>query len=677
MGKPRSDERRFPMKKISEKYWFYPVVLLLIGFVSYGYCITYLGFYWDDWEVVMFTKLNPLLQSRFYANDRPFPWPSQFTYLLVGSNPIGWHIVALLLRWAGILFLVYSLTFLWPRYTAYLRWLGALLIVYPGFLQQAIATQYDRHFATFFLFALSIYLMFLAVIHPKWAWILFPLSWAATFIHLFTMEYFVGLELIRPILLWLIIYTVNKKFFRSLGQTAIQYLPYLLITAFYFWWRFIIFPLQVASRAKDLKLLLGGSGSLVNSLYTLLNRAFLDVIYSTFQVWTNAFANIDGFTFQSKMVLLAFGLGILLTVLFAIFQDANERDAQGGSSPTSIFVVGIFSFVLGALPVWTIGKQISGGGRWDDRFTLAPMLGAGLILIALVLWFVRSSKQRVILGVLLAVSITMQVLVTNRYRLDWEVQSNYYWQLYWRAPALQSGTALLSFEQPSLSVPDEDASFAFNVLYHYQTRDGSLPYWFFTNEPFMISNLKPGIPINHSVRNLWFQGNTSASIAFIHQTSISCLRMLDPVYADDPMYSAEQAGLIPVSKLSRIISNPAAAAPDPNIFGPEPPHDWCYFFQKADLARQSKDWNAVIALYQQATQKGLAPQYGAEYIPFIQAYAQTGNWQKAYDLTLSAQKLTSNLETMLCNNWSRLNQLSAPDTKIIEQVKQSLSCKDF
>jgi hypothetical protein len=665
------------LKKISEKSWFYPTALLLIGFITYGYSLTYLGFYWDDWEVVMFTKLPPSLQSGFYAIDRPFPWPSQLTYLLVGSNPIGWHIVALLLRWAGILLLVYSLTFLWPRYVSYLRWLGALLIVYPGFLQQAVSAQYDRHFAAFFLFALSIYWMFLAVKRPKWAWILFPLSWLATFIHLFTMEYFVGLELIRVILLWMIVLAVNQKIFRSLRQTLIQYLPYLLIVAFYFWWRFVVFPHQVASRAGDIKLLHSGSESLVGTAFSLLTHAFLDLTYSTLQVWTSAIANIDGFTFQSKIVWIAFGLGIVLAIVFAIFQDANEREGEQSSTPTSIFIVGILAFVLGALPVWAIGKQISGGGRWDDRFTLAPMLGAGLVFIALLLWFVRSSRQKIVLSLLLIFSIATQVLVVNKYRLEWKDQSDYYWQLYWRAPALQPDTALLSFDQPSLSVPENDASFALNVLYHYQTKDGSLPYWFFTSEPFMYSGLKPNIPISHTVRNLQFHGNTSDSIFVLHQSSVTCLRVVDAVYADDPTSSDELRALIPVSNLSRIIPDPASAAPDPNIFGPEPNHGWCYFFEKADLARQSKDWKTVIALYQQAQQKGFAPQSGAEYIPFIEAYAQTGNWQKAYDLTLTAQKLTSNLETMLCDNWSRLSQISSPDTKIIEQIKQSLSCKNF
>ncbi len=535
----------------------------------------------------MFTKLNPLLQPGFYASDRPFPWTYLLTFFLVGSNPIGWHIVTLLYRWAGILFFILALILLWPRYRGYLRWLGALLMVYPGFLQQSISTAFDRHFAAFFFFALSIYLMFLAVKRPKWIWIFFPLSWLATFIHLFTIEYFVGLELIRLILLWMIVYAVNKKFFRSLGQTVIQYLPYLLITAFYFWWRFVVFPQQVVGHAGDIKLPYSGFESLIGSALTLLTRTFVDLLYSTLQVWTSAIASIEGFTFQSKVTWLAFGLGILLTILFAIFQDAKEREVQERSSPVSIFVIGLCSFILGALPIWATGKLISGGGRWDDRFALAPMLGAGLIVIALLLWFVHASKQKLVLSLLLIFSIATQVLAVNKYRLDWGVQSNYYWQLYWRAPALQQGTALLSFDQPSLSVPENDASFALNVLYHYQTKDGSLPYWFFTNERFMYSSLKSGVPISHVVRNLQFQGNTSDSIVVLHQGSATCLRVLDVIYADDPMYSDEQRALISVSNLSRIIPEPATATPDPNIFGPEPNHDWCYFFEKADLARQS------------------------------------------------------------------------------------------
>lgn len=105
------------LKKISEKTWFYPMALFLVAFVTYGYVLTSLGYYWSDWEVVMFTKLPPSLQSGFYAEDRPFPWTYQLIHFLVGSHPIGWHIVTLLLRWAGTLFFVYALIQFWPDYS--------------------------------------------------------------------------------------------------------------------------------------------------------------------------------------------------------------------------------------------------------------------------------------------------------------------------------------------------------------------------------------------------------------------------------------------------------------------------------------------------------------------------------------------------------------------------------
>ena len=78
--------------------------------------------------------------------------------------------------------------------------------------------------------------------------------------------------------------------------------------------------------------------------------------------------------------------------------------------------------------------------------------------------------------------------------------------------------------------------------------------------------------------------------------------------------------------------------PDPEIFGLEPEHDWCYYFQKGDLARQTGDWKTAIALYKEAQKKGLAPSFGTEYIPFIEAYAQTGDWKNADKLTRLAQK---------------------------------------
>lgn len=663
------------LKKISEKPWFYPVALLLLGMITYNYALTSLGYYWADWEIVMFTKLNPALQFRFYAHDRPFPWTYHLIYFLVGSKPIGWHIATLLIRWAATLVFVHALILLWPRYKNHLLWFGVLLLVYPGFLQQSQSATKARHIMTFLLFALSIYLMVLAIKRPKWARFLFPLSWLATFAHLFTTEYFAGLELMRPVLLLMLLADEHEQKLHTLQRVFKYYFPYLLITLFYFWCRFFYFPaiFHTTSRISDMNSVLSGfHESLAESLLIFFNGALFDLIYLNLQVWVNAILLFDGFTFQSRVAWFAFGLGVLLTLAFAFFYDIKELPDK--SSPASVFILGFVSFVLGALPIWVIGRQISAGG-WNDRFALAPMLGASLMVIALVLGFVRPAGQKLILSVLLVFSIAAQVWVVNIYRRDWRTQLDYYWQLYWRAPALQSGTALFTLEQPSPFVTHySDAGFALNVLYHYQTEDGSLPYWFFSRR--FHFDYQPNDSFRYQFRGLEFEGNTSNGIAVLHQAGGVCLRVLDTVYAYDPLFVEGQDVLIPLSNLSRIIPDPTAVPPDPDIFGPEPDHEWCYFFQKADLARQVKDWNTVIALYKQAQQIGVTPGFGAEYIPFIEAYAQTGNWQKAKDLTFTAQKQTRGLKKMLCTNWARLSEIPSSDKKVVEQVSQSLSCSN-
>lgn len=662
------------LKRISEKPWFYPLALLIIAFASYGYALTSLGYYWADWEIVMFFKLNPALQFDFYAHDRPFPWTYQLIHFLVGSDPTGWQIVTILIRWAGTLFMVQAFALVWPRYKNHFLWFGALLLVYPGFLQQPQAATKARHIMTMLLFALSIYLMALAVRRPAWARVLYPLSWLATFAHLFTTEYFSAMEAIRPILLWLLMGGGFKLDTRLLRRVIVTSIPYILILLFFFWCRFIYFPevFQTTSRIGDIDQTVDEFGtSFTGSAIDLFSRVTLDVLYSTLLVWTNAVLNFVNFSFVSRVAWLGFGLGFVLAVAFAVFQDTNEQTSTENSSVLSIFIVGFLAFLLGALPAWAIGKEVTTGG-WNDRFALAPMFGAGLMLIALVIWLVRPAAQRWILAFLLMFSIAAQVWNINVYRRDWQTQLNYYWQLFWRAPALETGTAIFSLEQPSPSVTHySDAGYAHNVLYHYQTEDGTLPYWYFSRR--FHFDYQPEMPIKYELRTLKFLGNTSNAVGVFHP-DLGCVRVLDSAYLYDPSFTAGQEVLIPVSNLSRILPDPVAGPPDPEIFGVEPERNWCYFFEKADLARQQQDWNTIIDLYQQAQGKGLTPLHGAELIPFIEANAQIGNWEKAYELTLTARSVTSGTKKMLCANWARFAELPSADSKVLAQIEETFVC---
>ena len=93
----------------------------------------------------------------------------------------------------------------------------------------------------------------------------------------------------------------------------------------------------------------------------------------------------------------------------------------------------------------------------------------------------------------------------------------------------------------------------------------------------------------------------------------------------------------------------------PQIYGPEPTHDWCYYFERADLAAQSGDWASVSALGDQALALKDHPNDPLERFVFIEGYAHQGSWQKALDLSNSSYKVSKvYMGPLLCRLWSQV-----------------------
>lgn len=114
-----------------------------------------------------------------------------------------------------------------------------------------------------------------------------------------------------------------------------------------------------------------------------------------------------------------------------------------------------------------------------------------------------------------------------------------------------------------------------------------------------------------------------------------------------------------------------------DIFGPEPPHNWCYYFQRADLARQYKQWGQVLELWKQAGSMSSHIAYGPEYLPFIEAFANQGQWEQAVALTLKANDRTPDMSVVLCNNWLRITReapASDAGTASWSRVREALAC---
>jgi len=68
------------------------------------------------------------------------------------------------------------------------------------------------------------------------------------------------------------------------------------------------------------------------------------------------------------------------------------------------------------------------------------------------------------------------------------------------------------------------------------------------------------------------------------------------------------------------------------LFGSEPEHGWCYYYEKAAYARQKGNWKDVMDIGQQAFNQGYFPSDLIEWMPFLQAYAQAGDVARLTEL---------------------------------------------
>ncbi len=122
-----------------------------------------------------------------------------------------------------------------------------------------------------------------------------------------------------------------------------------------------------------------------------------------------------------------------------------------------------------------------------------------------------------------------------------------------------------------------------------------------------------------------------------------------------------------ISDESNILAAPEVT-PNPAVFGAEPAHTWCYYFEKADLARQLGDWQTVLQLKAQVDAHAFTPGIGAEYFPFIEAYAWTGQWEQAFNLSVTASGIGPGPGVALCNLWQSFQEIPSAAGSNAEQL---------
>ena len=658
--------------KAIQKPWFFPLALLSIGVIAYGLIIPSLGFYWDDWEgVYLYYMHNPAISFQFY-NARPV---GAIAYLILfpvaKMTPIVWQIVAFLLRLGGILFIYYTLNLVWPARQRLNQWMAALLFVFPGFLEQPVSVAFSQHLMTYLFFTCSLFLMVLALKKSRYFWLWMPLSILLGGLQVFMMEYFVGLEIIRPILIWFTLRSGQKgKSSKVIWKTLLYWSPFLLVLLVYLYWRLAYLPSTLSDDPNSPLFLQSFIAAPLTGLFSLLAKIYQDSLTLLFYVWPKAFLDPAKMDISTKRVWITWLCGAIACIAFSLYNNYHQPNEQDDDhSSAQLFLLGVVALLFGTLPVWATGDQVS-GGKWSERFTLAPMLGAVILVVTFIDWLFRTHRQKqVLLTILLGVSISGQMYNQVVFRNDWEKQREIYWQLHWRVPSLKAGTVLFGRGTFTDKSSYYDGFYTINLLLDGTARVNP-NYAYFDTYHLALDDYVPGFPLNQSFNAIRFSGNTSQAIVFDFSVRGSCVRVLDSIYRDDPDLSSSVADLFDISDVSNIQFAPD---PDPNpaIFGKAPPQTWCYYFEKADLARQRQDWETVLQLKAEADEHGYGPDLAGEYLPFIEAYARTNHWEEAYLLSQTARGIGEGTGMALCNAWQRFGQFDSNEEILAYTTKAS------
>ncbi len=648
------------MPRLSLKKWGVPLTLLALCIVSFGLLIPTLGFYWDDWPVIFLTHTQGTEGfAAFYQFDRPFSaWTYILTAPLFGTTPLVWHLFTLSLVWLTSLGLWWALRGLWPGRERQMAWIAILFTVYPAFFQHSIAVAYSQHFITYALFTFSLGAMIWAYRNPARYWILTISALFAAALHMLTVEYLVGLELVRPLVLWFLVSEeTNTRKARWL-KTLKHWSPYLTVFVVFTIWR--LFFVNIPDDPNAPRLLSSLQADFVGGAIGFLQTLARDAVNTLLSAWSASIQPAlvdlsDNFGLFAWFVALVTAGALSFAMLKWKPEDENEETANNWIQQA--LLLGAYAWLMGQLPVWFTGRATL-GGLFHDRFALPAMFGASILWVAVIELFTpRRIQQTFLLGALVGLAVGSHLRVANNYRWDWELQRRFYWQLSWRAPGLIPGTPLVADGALSNYVDSYVASTAVNTLYPQSESQDGLSYWYF--DVFggfhrNIPNFLAGMPVRDSLRTLTFTGNSLDSLFLFYEPEGGrCLWVLSPADADNLELPEEMRQLVVASNWNRIIPS-TETQPPLNIFGPEEDHSWCYYYQKADLARQLGNWQEVVALGQEAEGRGFEPNNGYERIPFIEAYVMLGEWGQAANLTIAAYQKSFTAQSMLCATWDRL-----------------------
>ncbi len=312
---------------------------------------------------------------------------------------------------------------------------------------------------------------------------------------------------------------------------------------------------------------------------------------------------------------------------------------------------------------------------------MLPLLtGASLIYVGILELFIKNKFKNFIFALLVVISVNAQFQNAVSFKRSWELQRSFFNQLVIRAPGFKEDVVMLSNEISEINyVTDANLTAPFNWIY-----DPDNSFDEINNGLFYITRvggsripaLEKGQQIEYTYRFVPFSNSVDNMILYYYKPP-ACLKVVHPVYDRwNPLFMGVFNDIWDFSNIELIDPDGMASNNLPDFWELEDPtQNWCYYFQKADLARQFDDWDEIVRLGDEVLSTSYQAQDLTEYAPFIQGYAFTGDFENALYLTDYVISRSGYYRRQLCPIWQDIEQRNSIPDEIILELEEIIDCQ--
>ncbi|MBI5951827.1 MAG: hypothetical protein HY865_09235 [Chloroflexi bacterium] len=628
------------------KWWLELAALTVISALVYLLSVNQFSYYRDDWYYAYDGYIaGPSIFKVMFSSDRPARGIFfGIYYWLFGSHPLPYHLGIYIWRLIGAYAALWLFNLLWSRQRAANFAMSLLFLVYPGFLWWVQGIEYQPMVASVALHTLS-FALTLAAIRSQ-AKTAQAALWASSILTGLTaialVDYAVGMEAFRVLCIFLA-QPAPRRLVKTIRATLIT----LTIPLLFVVWKLFLF--HGDRKATDITFQLGDLLREPLATSILWGQRLLDsaLNVSFFAWWTPLrmhypFVEKDSLWLGLTLATLVLALSLVafrwLASASAPQPDSNpEASPKADSFPLQAIALGLAGTVFGLFPVIMANRFVI--FKAYSHYAL-PASVAGVILVVGLIHALSSKRlQMILVSLLVGIAALTHRGLAIKAADEQSAVRDFWWQVYWRIPKIQEGTTIAAI-YPGIDY-GEDTDIVWgpaNFLYYPNPQPGmdlvKYPLGGTILDPTGIRNVvEEKEKISATYRSHFIFLNYRRVLVMSQPSAESCVHVIDPRWVEQSQRDTEEiVQLFPHSKMEYALTEGETAVPLGFAFGTEPTHGWCYFYQKAELARQQGDWDSVAAIGAEAARLDLVPADPVEWTPFLQAYAVLGETKKVESL---------------------------------------------